>query len=307
MNKKVVFMGTPEFAAGILKQLLELDFIDVIGVVSQPDKKVGRKQIITPTPVKQIALEHELPVFQPVSIKTDYQQVLDWNPDLIITCAYGQFIPKDVLYAFEYPCVNVHASLLPKYRGGAPIHKVIINGESMTGVTLMQMVEKMDAGVMYAKIEVPIEITDTTEILHDRLMEAGCKLIKDTLKDFLDGRLTGEPQDESQVTIARNISKEEEYIDCDRPTLSVYNHIRGLISWPVGHIILNEKKIKLWACTLTDDNPNGEIGTLIYMKKKLLLKCQDGCVEIKELQLEGKSRCKAQDFVNGSRNFVDFR
>lgn len=304
MKKRVVFMGTPDFAAGILNQLLNLDCVEVIGVVSQPDKKVGRKQILTPTPVKQLALEHNLPVFQPISIKTDYQTVLDWNPDLIITCAYGQFVPKEVLYAFPYPCLNVHASLLPRYRGGAPIHKVLINGETKTGVTLMQMVEKMDAGQMFAKIEVPIEITDTTAILHDRLMEAGCLLLKEKLALFLEGKLSGIPQNEQEATIARNISKEEEFIDCNRHVLMVYNHIRGLISWPVGHILIQGKKIKLHDVSLSDLDVNAEPGSLVLHKKVLLLKCLDGCIEIKELQLEGKSKCKASDFVNGSRNYI---
>lgn len=307
MKKKVVFMGTPEFAAGILKQLLSMDCVEVIGVVSQPDKKVGRKQILTYTAVKEVALKYHLPVFQPISIKQDYQTILDWNPDCIITCAYGQFVPKEILYGFSYPCLNVHASLLPKYRGGAPIHKAIIQGESKTGITLMQMIEKMDAGKMFAQIEVPILLEDTTEILHDRLMEAGCKLLNEKLPAFLNHQLEGIEQDEKEVTIARNISKEEEYIDCHRPVLEVYNHIRGLISWPVGHIVIQDKKIKLWSVALSDLNANASIGALVYYNKKLLLQCLDGCVEIKELQLEGKSRAKAVDFVNGAKKMIEIK
>ncbi len=304
MKKKVVFMGTPEFSTGILKALLQMDCVEVIGVVSQPDKKIGRKQILTPTPVKELAVANHIPVFQSIHIRTDYQTVLDWNPDMIVTCAYGQMVPKEILYSFKYPCMNVHASLLPKYRGGAPIHKVIINGETQTGVTLMQMVEKMDAGVMYAKSYVDITIDDTTETLHDKLMESGAKLLTEKLPLFLEGKLEGEQQDESQVTIARNISKEEEYVDCDRPVMEVYNHIRGLISWPVGHIILHDSKIKLWSVSLTDVDEDKPIGSLYTMNKKLFLKCCNGSIQINQLQLEGKTKANATDFINGSKNYL---
>lgn len=296
-------MGTPEFAAGILEALLELPFIEVIGVVSQPDKKVGRKQTIAFTPVKKLALAHGLPVFQPVSIRTDYSELLNWHPDLVITCAYGQFVPKEVLYAFEYPCLNVHASLLPKYRGGAPIHKAIIAGETVTGVTLMQMIEKMDAGKMYAKAAVEIGPDETTESLHDRLMAAGAALVKEKLEAFLNHELSGEIQDETQVSYAWNISRQEEWIDCARSAQVVYNQIRGLISWPVGHIVVNGKKIKIWSCRRSELDAEAEPGTLVLKGKHLLLKCLDGCLEIKELQLEGKNRCPAESFINGGKSY----
>ncbi len=302
--KKVVFMGTPVFAASILETLCSLDFIEVIGVVSQPDKKVGRKQVVTLTPVKEVAFKYNIEVFQPTSIKNDYKQVLDWNPDLIITCAYGQFVPKEILYAFEYPCLNVHASLLPKYRGGAPIHKAIINGEKTTGITLMQMITKMDAGVMFAKKEVHIGEDDTTSVLHDKLIIAGCELIKEKLQAFINNELEGIPQDENRVTIAKNISKEEEFIDCNRDKQIVYNHIRGLISWPVGYIVVNEKKLKLWDVKRSDKNFNIEVGTLKSENKRLYLQCANGAIEVCELQLEGKSKSKAIDFINGSKNYI---
>ncbi len=306
MKKKVVFMGTPVFAAGILKTLLTMPEIEVIGVVSQPDKKVGRKQEIVFSPVKELALAQDLPVFQPESIKTDYQLLIDWHPDLIITCAYGQFVPKEILYGFAYPCLNVHASLLPKYRGGAPIHRAIIQGEKETGVTLMQMIEKMDAGAMYAQKRVPIYPDDTTEQLHDRLMEAGCQLLREKLPAFLDHKLDAKAQQEELVTIARNIRKEEERIDCNRPKKQVYDQIRGLISWPVGHILLEGKKIKLWKAARTDLDFEAKSGSLIGFQKRLFLKCSDGCVEILELQLEGKSRCSSRDFINGCRKMIQW-
>ena len=300
MQKKAVFMGTPAFAAEILKALLNMDCLKIIGVVSQPDKRVGRKQVLTQTPVKEVAKAYDIPVFQPTSVKTDYQTILDWQPDLVITCAYGQMVPDEVLFAFGYPCVNVHASLLPKYRGGAPIHKAIINGETKTGVTLMQMVKKMDAGMMYATCEVEIEQKDTAETLHDKLAVAGCKLVYETIPLLLDNKLQGKEQNEEEVTFAWNIKPEEEMIDCHRDAMTVYNQIRGLISWPVGHILLEGKKVKLWAASLTrTDEKAIKIGNLYSKEKKLYLKCQTGSVEIKELQLEGKKRCTAQEFLNG--------
>ncbi len=304
MKKKVVFMGTPIFATAILESLLKLEEVEVIGVVSQPDKKVGRKQVLTPTPVKALAQTCNIDVFQPISIKSDYQQIIDWNPDLVVTCAYGQIVPKEVLYAFEFPCINVHASLLPKYRGGAPIHKAIIEGERETGITLMQMVEKMDAGQMYAKEVVAISIDDTMATLHDKLMLAGSKLINEQLPKFLTNQLVGEAQDERLVSFARNISKDEELIDPRQDVLKVYNHIRGLISWPVGYIIVNDKKIKLHEVALTHQKIKATPGELIQHSHCLYLCCENGLIEIKQLQLEGKSRTTAQDFINGAKNYI---
>ena len=186
---RVIFMGTPEFACGILQTLIDEKY-HVVAVVLQPDKKVGRKQIITQTPVKALALANNIDVIQPISIKDEYEKVLSYKPDLIVTCAYGQFVPSVILNYPKYGCINVHASLLPKYRGGAPIHKAIINGEKQTGVTIMQMIKKMDAGLMYDKCIVDIEPDDTTAILHDKLMIAGSKLLKEMLPSYLAGKIT---------------------------------------------------------------------------------------------------------------------
>ncbi len=304
MKKKVVFMGTPIFAAEILETLVQLEYIEVVGVVSQPDKKVGRKQILTPTPVKEVALNHQIEVFQPLKIKDDFETVLEWKPDLVITCAYGQFVPASILYAFEYPCLNIHASLLPKFRGGAPIHKAIIQGEKETGITLMQMIDKMDAGVMYAQKKINIDIEDTTASLHDKLIVAGCELLEEKLEAFLNHQLNGVIQEEHLVTIARNISKEEEVIDCNKEVLEVYNHIRGLISWPVGYITLNHKKIKLWQVKLSNIDSDVPVGSLYSYNKALYLKCLNGSIEVLMLQPEGKMKCLAKDYINGSKDLI---
>ncbi len=292
-------MGTPEFACGILNQLLQED-IEIALVVSQPDKKVGRQQLLRATPVKELAVKNNLNVFQPDSIKTDFQPVLDANLDLIVTCAYGQFIPDEVLNAPKLGCINVHASLLPKYRGGAPIHKAIIEGESKTGITIVKMVKKMDAGDMVAKVEVPIEFTDTTEILHDKLMNAGAKLLHETLPDIFNGHALSIPQNHEEATFAWNISKEEEFIDFSWDSLKIYNTIRGLISWPVGYGILEGKIIKFHAVRYLDrkcDKPSGTV--LGLMDNAFAVSLGKAILLIDVLQLEGKKKMNAIDFMNG--------
>ena len=205
MNKKIIFMGTPDFACTILEHLLYGND-NVVAVVSQPDKKVGRKQQLQPTPVKELAVNHQIPVLQPVSIRHDYQDILSYHPDIIITCAYGQMIPKEVLDAPVYGSINVHASLLPKLRGGAPIHKAIINGDHKSGVSIMRMVDKMDAGAVMAQCEVPILETDTTGDLYARLKTAGAELLMESLPSIFDGTAVFVEQDEKEATCAYNIS-----------------------------------------------------------------------------------------------------
>ncbi len=303
---KTVFMGTPEFACGILSALIEMENVEVIGVVSQPDKKVGRKQILQMTPVKQLAAQHGLEVFQPESIKTDYQKLLDWNPDLVVTCAYGQMIPKAVLEAFRYGCINVHASLLPKYRGGSPIHTSILQGEKETGVTIMRMVPKMDAGEMYHVRKVAIDPDDTTETLHDKLMECGAVALKESLQGICDGSIQGIPQDESQVTYAWNITKEQELIGFDEEYETTINHIRGLISWPVGYSYLDGKKVKLHGVVRTNRTSSEEDGTILGLSKEGVDVALKGRVlAITALQMEGKGKVSAKDFMNGAgRNMI---
>ncbi len=298
-------MGTPDFACGILNQLLKED-IDLVLVVSQPDKKVGRQQLLSPTPIKKLALEHHLEVFQPESIKNDYQPILDADLDLIVTCAYGQFIPDAVLNAPKLGCINVHGSLLPKYRGGAPIHKAIINGEEKSGITIVKMVKKMDAGDMISKIEVPIEFTDTTEILHDKLMNAGAKLLHETLPSIFDGTASCIPQDHEAATFAWNISKEEEFIDFAWEPLRIYNTIRGLISWPVGHGIIDGKSMKFHAVRYLNKASDKPSGTVIgLMDKALVISMNKAILLVDCLQMEGKKKMSATDFMNGQgKSFI---
>lgn len=300
MKKKIIFMGTPDFACAILESLLKSAY-EVIAVVSQPDKKVGRKQIIQPTPVKQLALQHQIPVLQPRLIREDYQDILDLHPDLIVTCAYGQMIPDSVLQAPTYGSINVHASLLPKLRGGAPIHKAIINGDEVSGVSIMRMVKKMDAGAVMSQVKVPILDSDTTGDLYDRLKIAGADLLIRSLPAIFDGTAIFQEQNEAEATFAYNITKEEEFITFKRPLQIVYNHIRGLIPTPTGHGIINAKKIKFHKVRKQLDrhsHKNGECVGLI--DNSFAIACDGGYLLVDTLQMEGKSVIDAKSFYNGA-------
>lgn len=301
---RIVFMGTPVFATAILKQLVN-DGYEVVGVVSQPDKKVGRKQIVTATPVHACADTFGIEVYQPISIKEGMEKIQEWNPDLIVTCAYGQMIPVSILEYPKYGSLNVHASLLPKLRGGAPIHKAILYGEKETGVSIMRMMKKMDAGAYMLQEKVTIDDDDTTEILHDKLMECGARAISKAIPLLVDGKAVFVEQNEAEATFAYNVSKEEEIIDPTMDVEKVYAHIRALISWPVGYIVVDGKKIKIHGAKRGTMKNVKTAGTLFVEDKKLFLQCNDGCIELLEVQLEGKGKCTAKDFINGAgRKFI---
>ena len=300
MNKtKVVFMGTPEFSVPVLEGLIEN--YQVIGVVTQPDKEVGRKKVLTPPPIKVLAKNHNIPVFQPRKIKEDYSDIVNLKPDLIVTCAYGQIIPKVILDLPKYGCINVHASLLPKLRGGAPIHKAIINGYSKTGITIMYMVEKMDAGDIISSKETIITKEDTFGRLHDRLSLMGKDLLLETLPDLLEGKIKTISQNEEEVTYAYNVTREEEHIDFNKSTLEIYNQIRGLNPHPGSYAILDGKIMKIYASQISDsfclERSNGEISR-IY-KDSFAVATKDGEILITEIQPEGKKRILVKDYFNG--------
>lgn len=297
---RIVFMGTPDFACTILQRLLN-ENCQVVGVVSQPDKKVGRKQLLQMTPVKELALANQLPVLQPVSIKTEYSDILAWNPDLIITCAYGQIIPDIVLNTPRYGSINVHASLLPKLRGGAPIHKAIINGDAKSGISIMRMVKKMDAGAVMAQREVMIDQQDTTGTLSDKLSAAGADLLMECIPLIVDGTAVFTQQEEASATFAYNISKEEEKIEFTKDVQDVYNHIRGLIPAPIGYAILNHKKIKFHRVRMKRESHAHVPGEMIgMMDGGYAVAALNGYILMDELQLEGKNKVDAKAYFNGS-------
>lgn len=297
---KILFMGTPDIAVSMLKQILA-DGYDVIGVVTQPDKKAGRKQELKKSEVKQCALQHNIPVYQPVRIKDDYKDLMMLGADLIVTCAYGQFIPSELLEAPTYGSINVHASLLPKLRGGAPIHKAIIYGEKETGMSIMRMVKAMDAGAVMAQCKVRIEETDTAGSLYDKLAEAGAKLLSESIVKIKEGKAVFVEQQEEKATFAYTISKEEEFISFDRDISKVYDHIRGLIPFPVGHGIINNKKVKFHKVRKVEKAIYSKPGEVLgLLDGGFAIAAVNGYVLIDEIQMEGKAKTDAKAFFNGA-------
>lgn len=297
---RVMFIGTPVFACSVLQALKEEGY-NVVAVVSQPDKPVGRKQIIEKTPVHALADSYGIPVLQPEKLKESVAKVLAYLPDLIVTCAYGQIVPEELLNYPKYGCINVHPSLLPKYRGGAPVHRAIWNGDTKTGVCLMEMVKAMDAGKVYACLEVPIEETDTTESLNLKLEDTSVKLIKEYLPSYLKGELEGVPQEEDKVVLARNISKEEEMVHFDNEDVhQIYNHIRALIDWPIAYGKIDGKRVKFYRVSKEEKEMQETPGTVLgFVKDHMDIACKGGILKVYELQAEGKSKMDAKAFSNG--------
>jgi len=297
-NTKVVFMGTPDFAVPILEGLIEN--CNVIGVVSQPDKRVGRKQELVNTPIKEVALKNNIPVFQPIKIREDCQDVLNLNPDIIITCAYGQIIPKEIL---DYPrlgCINVHGSLLPKLRGGAPIHWSIINGDKKTGMTIMYMDVKMDSGDIISQRETEISDEDNLESLYDRMSLIGRDLLLDTLPSIIDGTNSRTKQNEEEVTFGFNVKREEEHIDFSKSSRDVFNLIRGLCPVPGANALIDGNEMKIYSCIINDKKVNGRCGEITNIYKNGIGVCTgDGEVILTSIKPFGKKRMDAASYLNG--------
>ena len=297
---RVVYMGTPEFSVNPLREIC--DICDVVLVVTQPDKLVGRKQELKYSPVKEYALEHNIEVFQPEKIREEYQRIIDLKPDLIITCAYGQIIPKVLLDYPKYKCINIHASLLPKYRGGAPIHHSILNGDKYTGITIMYMDTKMDSGDILYQEKLEIKDEDNVGTMFEKLSILGSKMIKDFLPKLLNGDINPVKQNEEEVTYAYNISKEDEKIDFNNSSLDIFNKIRGLNPFPVSYAVLDNKRVKLYNSRI-GTKTNGSIGEIISIYEDGIgIKTLDGEIIITELQFEGKKKVLVKDYLNGLQN-----
>ena len=294
---RVVFMGTPEFSVPVLKALIEN--YNVVGLVTQPDKEVGREKKIIYSPTKQVALQNNIEVIQPIKIRNEYSDVLNLNPDIIITCAYGQIIPKEILEYPKYGCINVHASLLPKYRGGAPIHRAIINGEKETGITIMYMAEGMDDGDIISQEKVEIRSDETVGQLHDTLSNLGSKLLIDTLPSILNGTNDRIKQDESLVTLAKIIKKEDEVIDFSNKAIDVHNKIRGLSPFPGAYAILDGKRVKIYKSRIQKNKSNALPGTIIDINDGIVVKTEDDSIVIEGLKVEGKKMMTSKEFLNG--------
>lgn len=297
MNPKVIFMGTPDFAVPILETLIKTT--NVVLVVTQPDAYVGRKKVLSASPVKNKAQEYHIPVFQPEKIRTNFEEIKQSEPDLIVTCAYGQIIPKDLLEIPPLGCINIHASILPKYRGGAPIHHAIINGEKETGITIMYMNEKMDEGDIIKIAKIPITPEDNVETLHDKLSTLGATLLKETLPSILNGTNERIKQKEEEATYAPTIKREDEHLDFNQPALTIHNHVRGLNSWPLANFILDNEEIKVIEGYIGEDTTTSP-GTITKLKKDAIgISTLDKIYYITKLKPSGKKAMNVKDYLNG--------
>lgn len=300
---RIVFMGTPDFAVGSLQALCESGKHEIVGVVTQPDRPKGRGNKMLMTPVKEYALAQGYTVYQPQKVKTEeFVQVLrTLQPELIVVAAFGQFLSKEILELPKYGCINVHASLLPKYRGAAPIQYAIIKGEKESGVTIMQMDIGMDTGAMLSKVVVPIGENTTMGELHDALRAEGAKLLLTTIDDIAEGKAEAVPQNDAEATYATLLDRSMEHIDWSKSAQEVHNLIRGFNPAPSTFTKLpNGKSLKIWGSRLTDKTSEAAAGTVIETaKRSFFVVCGEGVVEITEVQPESKKRMPAQVFLNG--------
>lgn len=295
---KVIFMGTPIFASIILDELIKK--YNVIMVVCQPDREKDRKGNIIYSPCKKLAIENNIQVFQPLKIRDEYQKILDMNPDIIITAAYGQIIPDIVLNYPKYGAINVHGSLLPKLRGGAPIHHAIINGDKEIGVTIMYMDKRMDAGDIISQRAIPLTNDMNLDIAYEKLAIIGRDLLIETIPSIINGTNNRIHQNENEVTFGYNITKEEEKINFDDTSMNVYNKIRGLSSVPGAYAIINNKRMKVYSSTISDIKSKNLPGVIEDIRNDgIYVNTKDYIIKLTDIKLEGKKRCLVHEFING--------
>ena len=301
-NARILFMGTPSISSKVLRSLISNNY-NIVGVVSQPDRPIGRKKIIEKTPTKLVAEEFNIPCYQPVKIRLDYEFVKELKPDVIITFAYGQIVPQGLLDIPTIGCINLHGSLLPKLRGAAPIQYSLINNEKITGVTLMKMIKEMDAGEMYDKEEVEIDELDNSNSLFDKIAVAAEKLILRALPKYINHELIGVPQNEDEVTFARMIKPEQEKLDLNMSYKDFIGWVKGLSLEPGGYVFLNDVKFKILMAKYHSGEVSGQIGEIVNADKKgLIIQLSDGQVELLQVQLSGKKMMDGKSFCNGMRD-----
>lgn len=305
-KKKVIFMGTPDFSVSVLEGLINHNEVEVIAAVTQPDRPVGRKRVLTAPPVKQLAEAHNIPVYQPEKLggSEEMTTLLGLEADILITAAYGQFVPTRLLNAPRYGAINVHASLLPKYRGGAPIHYAIWKGEQETGVSIMYMVKEMDAGDVLAHSAIPIEKTDDVGSMFDKLAVLGRELLLDTLPAIFAEEIVAVPQDKSLVTFSPTISKEEEQLNWQQTSIEIDQHVRGFRPFPSTYTWLDEQRVKIWQGKDIDfaTEKSFEPGTVVAVKdKQLIVACGEKTYyAISEWQESGKKRMTIETYLIGN-------
>lgn len=300
---RIIFMGTPDFSVPCLEALLKSDN-EVVGVFTQPDKPKGRGYELAPPPVKVCALNNNLPVFQPVSMRNGeaLEIINSLNAELIIVVAFGKILPKEILESVKYGCINIHASLLPKLRGAAPIQWSILNGETETGVTSMQMDVGLDTGDMLLKQTIAIDENITAEELFDKLSEMGADVLIETINALENNELKPEKQDDSLSNYAPIITKEICPLDFSKSALEVHNKVRGLYSWPIATTVINGKKFKIHKSKILEETFSGNAGEIVDNNNRLVIMCGDGkCIEILEIQAEGKKKMDTQSFLRGQR------
>lgn len=294
-DKNIVFMGTPDFSLPVLDMLIKC--ANVVMVVTQPDKLVGRKQEKVESPVKKKALEESIPVFQPDRIRQDYEALKGIDIDLIVTCAYGQILPKEVLEMPKYGCVNVHASLLPKYRGSAPIQWALFNADKTTGVTIMYMDEGMDTGDIIEKAEINIEEADNVGTLHDKLSILGASTLENVLPSLFDGSAKREKQ-AADFTMAPMIKRCDEKLDFNLTGKEIMGRIKGMNPWPLANIMVNNLEIKVLDAEFNKSDVS-KIGKIIFIKKEMGITCKDGIIYLKKVKPSGKKIMDITSFING--------
>lgn len=297
---RIVFMGTPDYAVPSLQKLID-EHYEIAGVFTQPDKKVGRKQILTPSAVKELAERYELPVYQPQTLKDGnaYEILKSIAPDMIIVAAYGKILPKSILDLPKYGCVNVHASLLPKYRGAAPIQRAVLNGDEETGISIMQMDEGIDTGDLLYIVKTKIGINETSAELFDRLSVLGAEALIHTVKNIENGSTAAYKQ-EGESSYASMIDKSMSPIDWNRTAFEIHNQIRGLQTWPCAQTVICGKPVKIHASVLSDVS-GGRAGEVIHSGKELIVSCGDGkCISVIRVQPAGKSKMDVRAFLAGN-------
>lgn len=293
---KVIFMGTPEFAVPVLEYLIKNT--NVVLVVTQPDKEVGRDKKMVYSPIKKVAIENGIDVFQPIKIRNDFEIISEINPDIIITCAYGQIIPQAILDIPRFGCINIHGSLLPKYRGASPMQAAILNGDEETGVTLMYMDAKMDTGDMIAKSSIKIEDTDTIGTVHDKLSFLGRDLLATEFENIISGNITIERQNDEEATYTSMITREDELIDFNNNGKDIINKIRAFNPWPLAYFLLNGKEIKVLHATHKPGNIK-TVGEIVLGKGQMSITCKDGYISLERIKPFGKKEMDIASYING--------
>lgn len=293
---RTVFMGTPEFAIPVLKKLLELS--EVVCIVTKPDALVGRKKILTPSPVKTLALKENIPVLTPIKLKEEYQSILDYKPDLIVTCAYGKIVPKEILDYPKFGCINIHASILPKYRGSAPMQWAIINGEKETGITLMYMDEGMDTGDIIDISKIEILESDDIGTIHDKMSLIGSKILEKNFNDIITNNIKRIKQDDSKATLAPRITREMELINFNDYGKNIINKIRAFSPYPLTRTLINDEEIKIIKANFRKKDTSS-VGKIIINKNELGIECLDGVIYLEIIKPIGKKEMPIKSYLNG--------